>query len=62
MPGVFEVLADKRQLPELLDRLGLVEVPTGISRFGRRHRAYVKVQDGCRMGCSYCIIPSVRPA
>ena len=26
-----------------------------------RHRAYVKVQDGCRVGCSYCIIPKVRP-
>jgi threonylcarbamoyladenosine tRNA methylthiotransferase MtaB len=61
MPGVTEVVTDKRQLPELLGRLGLVDLPTGISTFGRRHRAYVKVQDGCRMECSYCIIPSVRP-
>jgi threonylcarbamoyladenosine tRNA methylthiotransferase MtaB len=37
------------------------DVPTGISRFGDRYRAYVKVQDGCRMQCSYCIIPLVRP-
>jgi len=61
MPGVVDVVTDKRQLPDLLSRWGVVDPPDGISRFGRRHRAYVKVQDGCRMGCSYCIIPSVRP-
>jgi threonylcarbamoyladenosine tRNA methylthiotransferase MtaB len=61
MPGVIDVVTDKRQLPELLSRHGLVDPPTGISSFGSRHRAYVKVQDGCRMQCSYCIIPSVRP-
>jgi threonylcarbamoyladenosine tRNA methylthiotransferase MtaB len=60
-PGVREVVTDKRRLGELLGRLGLPQIPSGISRFGERHRAYVKVQDGCRMGCSYCIIPSVRP-
>ena len=38
----------------------MLDVPTGISRFGRRARAYVKVQDGCRMRCSYCIIPAAR--
>jgi len=61
MPGVVHVLTDKRQLPDLLRRFGLVDVPTGISSFGNRHRAYVKVQDGCRMQCTYCIIPRVRP-
>jgi len=61
LPGVVEVLTDKRNLPDLLTRLGLVGVPTGISTFGSRHRAYVKVQDGCRMPCSFCIIPKVRP-
>ena len=61
LPGVAEVITDKGQLPDLLARLGLVDVPSGISTFGRRHRAYVKVQDGCRMGCAYCIIPAVRP-
>jgi threonylcarbamoyladenosine tRNA methylthiotransferase MtaB len=61
LPGVVEVVTEKRRLPDLLARLGLVDVPTGISSFGRRHRAYVKVQDGCRMRCSYCIIPAVRP-
>lgn len=61
LPGVVDVVTDKRQLPNLLARRGLVEPPRGISTFPRRHRAYVKVQDGCRMQCSYCIIPSVRP-
>jgi threonylcarbamoyladenosine tRNA methylthiotransferase MtaB len=61
LPGVVEVLTDKRQLPELLSRFGLLDIPGGISSFGSRHRAYVKVQDGCRMQCSYCIIPLVRP-
>ncbi|MGD0899862.1 MAG: tRNA (N(6)-L-threonylcarbamoyladenosine(37)-C(2))-methylthiotransferase MtaB [Thermoguttaceae bacterium] len=61
LAGVAEVIADKRQLPDWLARRGLVDVPTGISTFGPRHRAYVKVQDGCSMECSYCIIPRVRP-
>jgi len=25
-----------------------------------RTRAYVKIQDGCSFGCSYCVIPAVR--
>ncbi len=60
LPGVTEVLTDKRQIPDFLARWGVLEVPNGISRFGHRARAYVKVQDGCRMRCSYCIIPSAR--
>ncbi len=61
LPGVVEVVTDKQQLPDLLRRLGVVDVPSGITTFGSRRRAYVKVQDGCRMQCSYCIIPKVRP-
>ena len=61
LPNVTEVLTDKRELPDLLGRFGVTDVPTGISGFGRRHRAYVKVQDGCMLRCSFCIIPSVRP-
>jgi threonylcarbamoyladenosine tRNA methylthiotransferase MtaB len=61
LTGVVEVITDKRQLPDLLARRGLADVPTGIAHFKRRRRAYVKVQDGCRMHCSYCIVPSVRP-
>jgi threonylcarbamoyladenosine tRNA methylthiotransferase MtaB len=62
LPRVVEVLRDKRELPDLLGRFGVVDVPTGISRFDCRKRAYVKVQDGCLLRCSFCIIPHVRPA
>ncbi len=61
LPNVIEVVTDKRELPDLLGRFGVIDVPTGISGFGRRHRAYVKVQDGCMLRCSFCIIPHVRP-
>ncbi len=61
LPAVAEVVTDKRELPDLLGRFGVVDIPTGISGFGRRHRAYVKVQDGCMLDCSFCIIPKVRP-
>lgn len=61
LPGVVEVVTDKRELPDLLGRFGVVDIPTGISRFDARRRAYVKVQDGCMLHCTFCIIPSVRP-
>jgi len=61
LPQVAEVVTDKRELPDLLGRFGVIDIPTGISGFGNRHRAYVKVQDGCLLRCSYCIIPKVRP-
>ncbi len=61
LPGVVDVVTDKRALPDLLRRLGVAQAPTGITRFGARHRAYLKVQDGCRLQCSYCIIPQMRP-
>ena len=61
LPGVFEVVTDKRELPDVLQRLGIVDIPSGISHFNGRKRAYVKVQDGCILKCTYCIIPQVRP-
>ena len=61
LPGVFEVVTDKRELPDVLGRLGIVDMPSGISHFDGRQRAYVKVQDGCILKCTFCIIPSVRP-
>ncbi len=61
LPSVFEVVTDKRELPDILARHGIVDMPTGISRFEGRRRAYVKVQDGCILRCTYCIIPQVRP-
>ncbi len=61
LPGVAEVITDKRELPDLLGRFGVVDLPTGISTFANRQRAYVKVQDGCLLNCTFCIIPQVRP-
>ena len=61
LPGVAEVITDKRELPDWLGRFGVADVPEGISRFAGHSRAFVKVQDGCLLRCSYCIIPHVRP-
>ncbi len=61
LPGVFEVVTNKRELPDILQRHGIYDMPVGISEFEGRKRAYVKVQDGCILKCTYCIIPSVRP-
>ena len=61
LPGILEVVTDKRLLPDLLARYGVTDVPEGISTFRSRRRAYVKVQDGCRLHCAFCIIPQVRP-
>jgi len=33
-----------------------------ISRFEGRHRAFLKVQDGCDSFCSFCVIPYLRGA
>jgi threonylcarbamoyladenosine tRNA methylthiotransferase MtaB len=46
---------------ELLGMEGeLPELPTGVSEFAGRTRAFVKIQDGCRDRCTFCIIPSLR--
>ena len=61
LPGVSDVVTDKRELPDLMGRFGVIDIPTGISGLSNRHRAYVKIQDGCLLKCTYCIIPTVRP-
>lgn len=52
--------ADKENIPALL---GCRPVPdeAAFRAFGGKTRAFLKVQDGCDMSCTYCIIPSVRP-
>lgn len=61
LPNVVEVVTDKRELPDLLGRFGVIDIPTGVSGLNGRHRAFIKVQDGCLLRCSFCIIPFVRP-
>jgi len=64
---------DKPRLGSILDELGLIGPATTGDRgcdastdlplalhFGDRTRAFLKIQEGCRLSCSYCIIPTVR--
>jgi len=66
---------EKARLGAILDELGIDRrtgsVPAdrgcdnvfGLPRalhFGERSRAFLKIQEGCRLACSYCIIPEVR--
>jgi len=66
---------DKSRFGEILDQLGIatvhapqypdrgcdatLDLPPAL-HFGDRSRAFLKVQEGCRLACSYCIIPAVR--
>src|SRR5713101_4054015 len=61
LPRVAKVITDKHRLAEELREFGVNREPRGISRFDGHQRAFVKVQDGCLLHCSYCIIPQVRP-
>ncbi len=60
LPGVVAVVGDNRELPDVLARFGVTNWPGGIARFDGHRRAFVKVQDGCALKCTYCIIPTVR--
>src|SRR4051794_15127570 len=60
LPGVAQVITDKTRLAEELRALGVEALPRGIRRFDGHQRAFVKVQDGCLLSCSFCIIPQVR--
>ncbi|MCI0640024.1 MAG: tRNA (N(6)-L-threonylcarbamoyladenosine(37)-C(2))-methylthiotransferase MtaB [Gemmataceae bacterium] len=61
LPGVTHVITDKQRLGEELREFGVLEMPAGITRFDGHQRAFVKVQDGCLLNCTFCIIPKVRP-
>ncbi len=64
---------EKARLGGILDDLGIGvgnsrapvdrgcdnELPRAL-HFGERSRAFLKIQEGCRLACSYCIIPEVR--
>lgn len=73
-PPLARVPAGVDWLPRLASQLDELDTPTGrpggtietdafpISGFGDQTRAFLKVQDGCNIGCSYCIIPRLRKA
>ncbi len=50
----------KESLVERLNGLKKPDVTRGTPRTGARTRAFIKVQEGCRGACAYCIVPQVR--
>ena len=57
--------ADKNRLADIIKERGPntcspTMSPVEISGEGGRTRTFLKVQDGCRRFCSYCIVPLVR--
>jgi threonylcarbamoyladenosine tRNA methylthiotransferase MtaB len=62
LPGVAQVVTDKARLAEALRPFGVARLSAGVRRMDGHQRAFVKVQDGCLLNCSYCIIPWVRPS
>jgi threonylcarbamoyladenosine tRNA methylthiotransferase MtaB len=61
LPGVTHVVIDKQRLLEDFRDFGVTRLPAGIRRFDGHQRAFIKVQDGCLLNCTFCIIPKVRP-
>ncbi|TAN59429.1 tRNA (N(6)-L-threonylcarbamoyladenosine(37)-C(2))-methylthiotransferase MtaB [bacterium] len=63
--GIACVLENRRKedLPSIISG-AVADVSSGpslsITRFHQRTRAFLKIQDGCDNGCSYCIIPKLR--
>jgi threonylcarbamoyladenosine tRNA methylthiotransferase MtaB len=69
---VFRIPAGADWLQRLAEQLSELAMPNTdiaegietdtftISRFGDHTRAFLKVQDGCDIGCSFCIIPQLR--
>ena len=39
LPSVFEIVTDKRELPDVFDRMGIVDMPRGIRDVDGRRRA-----------------------
>ncbi len=60
MPGVWMVLSNPEKKTILERILAPDEQTQGESRRSFRSRALVKIQDGCDLGCTFCVVPSVR--
>lgn len=60
MPEIWKIFSntEKRYLVEKI--LSEIEPQKSVDVLPFRSRALLKVQDGCNLSCSYCIIPSVR--
>ncbi len=69
---VFRVPAGSDWLRHLAEQLDQLDMPNAnqaktietdafaVSNFGDHTRAFLKVQDGCDIGCSFCIVPQLR--
>jgi len=69
---VARVPAGPDWLRHLAEQLKQLDMPTSgpagsietdafpVSNFGDHTRAFLKVQDGCDIGCSFCIVPRLR--
>jgi len=59
-PQVWQVFSNqkKEELPAKI--ISLIGPTAEGSRISYRSRALVKIQDGCSLSCSFCIIPQVR--
>ncbi len=57
------VIVDNKNKDDIPSLIGCRTAPdeAGIQNFADHSRAFVKVQDGCNMYCTYCIVPLVRP-
>ncbi len=67
LPGTCDLVlgegAREEGIRRLLQALGEEEDPGGfpfLEGYRERHRAFLKVQDGCDFHCTYCVIPSLR--
>jgi len=57
--GIGERVAGDREPSADRGCDAVLDLPRAL-HFGDRSRAFLKVQEGCRLVCSYCIIPTVR--
>ena len=63
MADIIEELDPEQEKPVIIERLSDKDRklrPVLYSRLHERTRAFVKIQDGCESGCSYCIVPRAR--
>jgi threonylcarbamoyladenosine tRNA methylthiotransferase MtaB len=54
--------AEAREIACIEEATSTAAGSTGPLHFGDRSRAFLKIQEGCDLSCSYCIIPKVRGA
>lgn len=69
---VIRIPAGKDWLQSLAYEIEQLDVPkkglaegvdtdaTPVAQFGDQTRAFLKIQDGCDIGCSFCIVPQLR--